>query len=273
MNATSFNRLRGTRAVRTSVLACMTAIPCIAHAQTDLTGSSRLLGDRTEITAGAAAVATPDYAGAERARVQFNPVLVVQRGVLFFDTARGAGLQFQSNSGFYISQSLYYDLGRLQSDSNWRPGSRLLAGMGDVPGSVTARTLVMQQVTPYVNVNAEAECALRDAARRNRYRAGVEFTLLHRASDTVTLDLDVHGGDHRFNQASFGVTDAQAERTRFAAFNAGSGVYAAAVGGSWTHSVGDHWATTLGVTGTRYLDNAEDSPLVARRAVVGGTFA
>lgn len=90
MNVSSFNRLRGNHAVRAGVLACMSAIPCVAHAQTDLTGSSRLLGDRTEITAGAAAVATPEYAGAERARVQFNPVLVVQRGVLFFDTSAAA---------------------------------------------------------------------------------------------------------------------------------------------------------------------------------------
>ncbi|MBB4655129.1 outer membrane protein [Xanthomonas sp. F14] len=248
-------------------------LPCLAHAQTDLTGSSRLLGDHTDLTVGAAAVAAPRYAGAERARVQANPVLVVQRGMLFFDTARGAGLQFQSDSGFYLSQSLYYDLGRLQRDSDWRPGSRVLAGMGDVPGAVTARTLVMQRITPYMNVNAEAEFALKQDARRNRYRAGVEFTLLHGASDTVTLDLDVHAGDRRFNQAYFGVTDTQAARTRWQAFHTGSGVYAAAVGSSWTHALGDHWATTVSVTGTRYADNATDSPLVARRSFVGGTVA
>ncbi|MBB4130077.1 MipA/OmpV family protein [Xanthomonas sp. 3075] len=266
-------QLRRHATLHVCLLASSLLLPCLAHAQTDLTGRSRLLGDHTDITVGAAAVAAPRYAGAERARVQANPVLVVQRGMMFFDTARGAGLQFQSDSGFYVSQSVYYDLGRLQRDSDWRPGSRVLAGMGDVPGSVTARTLVMQQITPYVNVNAEAEFALKDDARRNRYRAGVEFTLLHSASDTVTLDLDVHAGDRRFNQAYFGVTDVQAARTRLQGFNAGSGVYAAAVGSSWTHSLGDHWATTVGVTGTRYADNAEDSPLVVRRSFVGGTFA
>ncbi|KLD69893.1 MipA/OmpV family protein [Xanthomonas pisi] len=266
-------QLRRCAALHVSLLASSLLLPCLAQAQTDLTGSSRLLGDHTEITVGAAAVAAPRYAGAERARVQANPVLVVQRGMLFFDAARGAGLQFQSDSGFYASQSVYYDLGRLQRDNDWRPGSRVLAGMGDVPGSVTARTLLMQQITPYVNVNAEAEFALKDAARRNRYRAGVEFTLLHSASDTVTLDLDVHAGDRRFNQAYFGVTDAQSARSGLQRFNAGSGVYAAAVGSSWTHSLGDHWATTVGVTGTRYADNADDSPLVVRRSFVSGTFA
>ena len=267
------NRLRfiGTRHV--ALLASTLLLPCIAHAQTDMSGRSRLLGDHTDITVGAAAVAAPRYAGAERARVQATPLLVVQRGMLFFDTARGAGLQLQTDSGFYMSQSVYYDLGRLQRDSDWRPGSRVLSGMGDVPGSVTARTLVMQQITSYVSASAEAEFALKDGARRNRYRAGVEFTLLHSASDTVTLDLDVHAGDRRFNQAYFGVTDAQVARTSFQGFNAGSGVYAAAIGGSWTHALGDHWASTLSVTGTRYADNAEDSPLVARRSFVGGTFA
>ncbi|KAB7770100.1 MipA/OmpV family protein [Xanthomonas maliensis] len=264
---------RSRRLIRPSLLLASLALPCVAAAQTDASGQSRLLGDHTDITVGAAAVAAPRYAGAERARVLPNPVLVVQRGVLFFDASRGAGLQYQSDSGFYVSQSLYYDFGRLQRDSSWRPGSRLLAGMGDVPGSTTARTLVMQQITPYLSANAEAEFSLKDSARRNRYRAGLEFTLLHTASDTVTLDMDVHAGDRRFNQAYFGVTDAQAANTRFAPFRAGSGVYAGAIGAGWTHALGDHWASTFNVTGTRYVDRADDSPLVARRAFVSSTLA
>ncbi|MCC4610004.1 MipA/OmpV family protein [Xanthomonas campestris] len=268
----TFNR-SSRRCLYATLLASSLLIPYIANAQADPAGSSQLLGDHTDVTVGAAGIAAPRYAGADRSRVQAMPVAVVQRGILFFDTARGAGLQFQSSSGLYVAQSIYYDLGRLQRDSNWRPGSALLAGMGDVPGSVTARTLVMQPITPYMSINAEAEFALKDAARRNRYRAGLQFNLLHSANDTVTLDLDVHAGDRRFNQAYFGVTDAQAQRTRFDSFNASSGVYAAAVGGSWTHSFGEHWATTLGVTGMRYADNADDSPLVVGRSFVSGTFA
>ncbi|GHH59771.1 hypothetical protein [[Pseudomonas] boreopolis] len=33
----------------------------------------------------------------------------VQRGILFADSTRGAGLQFQTASGLYLSQSIYYD--------------------------------------------------------------------------------------------------------------------------------------------------------------------
>ncbi|MBB5944056.1 MipA/OmpV family protein [Xanthomonas sp. 3307] len=247
------------------------ALPPAAHAaDSDPASVAGLFGDRTQLSVGIGAMLTPRYAGSADDRVQAVPVFSVQRGILFADTVRGAGVQFQNAHGFSASQSFGYDLGRLQRNSSWRPGSRSLAGMGDVPGAITARSLVMQQLTPYLALDAEAEFALKDGARRNRYRAGARFTLLQAAADNVTLDLDAHFGDRRFNQAYFGVTDAQSVTSGFQPHRADAGVYAYTVGAEWDHTLSPHWTASLLLNATRYVGAADGSPVVRRRAAAGG---
>lgn len=254
-----------------AVVASMTASGAAIAA--DGPTPSSLLGDKTEITVGAAAQLAPRYAGADRTRLQPAPVLVVQRGVFFLDTTRGAGLQFQTDWGLYGSQSMFYDFGRLQRDSDWRPGDRRLAGMGDVRGSLTTRSLLVQDLAHGLSASVEAEFALRDGARRNRYRTGVEYDVLKAGREHVTLDVDALWGDRRYNQAYFGVTAAQAASSRFAAFQAGGGLYAGSVAATWEHRFDPHWTGSLELRGTHYLDNAAHSPVVERRNPVSTILA
>jgi outer membrane protein len=247
--------------------------PLAAHAEDAQPWRDRLLGEKAKFSIGTAMIVAPRYLGADNYRVQLLPVFAAERGIFFADTSRGAGVQFQTDEGFYASQSIYYDFGRLQRDSVLRPGSRKLAGMGDVPGSVTTRTLLMQQITPKFSVNAEAEFALEGAARHNHYRIGAEYNLLKTSADTVALSADVHAGDRRYNQTYFGVTDAQSARTHFAAFKAGSGMYAYSVGASWSHTLNAHWTTSVQIAAMQYVDNAKASPLVASRTSVTGDAA
>lgn len=232
-----------------------------------------MFGEKTEVTIGAGATYAARYPGAASRQLVPNPVLSIQRGILFADTLRGVGLQYQSASEFYVAQSFFYDLGRLDRNNSWRPGSNRLAGMGDVPGSATARTLIAQAFTAWFLVSAETEMALRDTARRNRYRLGVEFTPLKNAVDTVTIDLDGWWGDGRYNQAWFGVTPRQAARTGFAVFGPGAGVYQQVPGVSWEHHLDHHWSSTLQLTGTRYIGKVSDSPVVAQRTSASATAA
>jgi outer membrane protein len=229
--------------------------------------------EKTEVTLGAGVNYAARYPGADRFQLVPAPVVSVQRSILFADSLRGAGLQYQSSSKFYVSQSVFYDLGRLDKNSMWRPGSGRLAGMGDVPGSTTARTLIAQELTPWLLASAETEMALRKQARRNRYRLGVEFTAFKTASDNVTIDLDTWWGDGRYNSAYFGVTPQQAGRTGFAAFRPGAGLYAQAPGASWEHHLDSHWSSTLQLTDTRYAGHVAASPVVTRRTSPGATLA
>ena len=50
---------------------------------------------------------------------------------------------------------------------------------------------------------------------------------------------------------------------------AGSGraaTYAYSVAANWDHALSKHWSTSLTIAGTRYVDNADGSPIVQRRA-------
>ncbi len=254
------------------ILACALS-PLAANAADADASGFRLFGHQTDISVGAGAVAAPRYLGSKDSRTLFTPVLVAQSGILFFDNVRGIGVQFQTDGGFYVSQSFGYDLGRLDRDSSWRPGSKTLAGMGSVPGSVTSHTMIAQQFTSYFTLTAEAEFALEDGARRNDYRAGAKFTLLQNDKDTVTMDMNALWGDRRYNQAYFGVTDAQSARSGYAVSKQDSGVYAYSVGANWDHALSKHWSTSLTVTGMRFADDIEDSPIVKRRAFASAVGA
>jgi outer membrane protein len=225
--------------------------------------SQSLWGDKTELTVGMSAVFTPSYDGAAQDRWEPLPVFSIQRGILFADTTRGVGLQFQTASGLSMSQSIYYDLGRTDHDSRWRPGGHELAGMGQVPDSYTSKTLVGQQFTPWFMASAEAELTLRSGQRRQRYRAGIELTPWKTAKDEISIDVDGHWGNARFNQAYYGVTALQSSRSGFDAFTPGSGLYAISSGIEWDRTFTPHWGSVVQLTATHYTDIASDSPIVS----------
>lgn len=225
---------------------------------------NRLLGDSTQWLVGASAIASPRYAGSNETHFQVLPAFSVQRGILFADTTRGAGLQYQTNWGLYISESIYYDFGRVDYDDAWRPGSDRLKGMGDVHGSATLHTLIAQQFSSWFTASIEADSDLKSGASRNHMRAGAEFTVLKSGRDKVAVDMDTWWGDQHYNEAYFGVTPTQSAHSSFAPFSPSGGLYAYSTGVEWDHTFTPHWATTLQLVGTRYIDNAHGSPIVTR---------
>lgn len=232
-----------------------------------------LWGDKMEATFGAGVLYGPLYAGSDESQAILVPVLSVQRGILFADSTRGAGLQYQFGNGLYLSQSIYYDLGRLERDSSWRPGSDSLKGMGRVPGSVTTKTMLVQPLGDRFNVSAEAEYALRSSAHRLRYRVGAEAKLFNGNANDVFLTADVHGGDRDFNQAYYGVSGAQAGVTGRRAFSADSGINAYAAGVRWEHKFGDRWMGIAQINAMRYAHDVSGSSIIERRNSVFGNVA
>lgn len=236
------------------------------HEQEAADRRTTLFGTQTDLTIGAAASYGPRYFGADARRVRALPVLSVQRGVVFADTDRGAGLQYQFDHGLYVAQSIFYDFGRRDRNSAWLPGGNRLAGMGDVPGTATTRTLIVVPLTVRLSASVEAEFALRDSARRNRYRAGLEQSLFKTARDEAVMKLDLRWGDRRYNQAYFGVTPEQAARSGLAPFAADGGVHAWSASVAWNHHFDAHWTTTVQLSGTRYGHQVDRSPVLAQQA-------
>jgi outer membrane protein len=222
---------------------------------------------------GVMAVSSPRYAGSDRDRAQFLPVASVSKGPWFADALRGVGAQYQTDGGFAISEAFHYDFGRLERDNSMRPGSKSLHGMGDVPGSIVSRTIVAQQFNAMASMSAEAEYSLKDGIHRARYRAGVQLALIQKESDMLTLNVDIHAGNSAFNRAYFGVSPLQSSRTHFSTYRAGGGLYAYSSALNWTHVFSPHWSSSVVLSGQRYIDKADDSPVVARHTALTSAVA
>lgn len=229
--------------------------------------------DTTTATLGLGMGVTPRFMGADRYRALVLPMFSIQRGVLFADSTRGLGVQFQSDSGFAASAAINYDLGRKEKDSTSRPGARELNGMGDVNGATVADFTLSQQLLDWLSVSGEAELRMAGEHRGNRYRFGLEGILFHTDSDTLALDLDAHAGDGRYNQTYFGVTQAQSQRSLYGKYSADAGIYAYSAALNWQHSLDAHWSTLVSLTLTQYADQARNSPLVLRESAGLGLFA
>ncbi|MCP1463189.1 MipA/OmpV family protein [Pseudomonas sp. S3E17] len=229
--------------------------------------------DETTATLGIGMGVTPRYMGADRYRALVLPMFSIQRGVLFADTTRGVGVQFQSDSGFAASAAINYDLGRKDKDSNTRPGDRELRGMGDINGATVADFTLSQQLLDWLSISGEAELRMAGENRGNRYRFGLEGILFHAGSDTLALDIDAHAGDGRYNQTFFGVTQAQSQRSLYGRYDADAGIYAYSAALNWQHSLDAQWSTLVSLTLTQYADQARNSPLVRRESAGLGMFA
>lgn len=262
--------LLGRRALTLSVMAgCI--VTTAAQAQ-DGGEPTSLWGDKTEITVGMGAAVGPRYLGSSETRVVAVPVLGVQRGIFFADVQRGAGAEYQTESGFYISGAVGYDEGRkTRNTSWWGQGSKRLAGMGDVKGSTTFNLVAAQQLTPWLSLTAAGEFALEGQKNRgHQYRLGFHADVLDNDKDYVSLDLNAHAGDRDYNRTYFGVTDAQSQTSRFSRHNAGSGIYGYSLTGSWTHSFDKHWSVTTAVSVMQLTGDAGRSPLVQEKTAVTG---
>ena len=227
-----------------------------------------IFGGETQASIGVGVAGGPRYMGSKDYRSVPVPVLSLSRGIFFVDTYRGLGLQWQSSSGFYISQSFFYDAGRDDRNNDFRPGANRLSGMGEVDSTATSILYLSQQLTPWLSVNGEAEFALDGGERGTRYRAGLEATVLNQSRDIIVLGLDVRAADHRYNQAYFGVTGQQSQQSRFTAFTPGGGLNQYALNANWTHKFDENWSTYVLVTASELGGKVEDSPLIERKGAV-----
>jgi MipA family protein len=258
------------RSARAAGVACLFAMASTARADESPTAPD---AGALQASFGVAAITAPRYAGSDKTFVQALPLISVQKGPWFIDSLRGVGAQYQSESGFSASEAFHYDFGRVDRDSNLRPGSRTLRGMGDVTGSVVSRTTVAQRFNSILSASVEAEYSLKDGTHRGRYRAGVELGLVQKETDIVTVNADLHAGNAAFNRAYFGVSPAQSARSGFAAYKAASGLYAYSASATWTHVYSPHWSSSIVLRGTHYMDEAGDSPIVKRHTALGTALA
>lgn len=249
----------------------LTAVSQSSYAQqAESQPPASLFGEKTDVAVGMGMVVAPRFMGSNQTRALLVPTVSISRGIFFADSTRGIGAEYLSDSGFYISSALSYDPGRMQRNSSWRAGSKHLQGMGDVTGTTTADIQLSQSITSWLAIDGEAEFRTAGYKRGDRYRLGLESTVLSTGKDTVTLGLNAHIGDHRYNNTYFGVSEQQEQDSHFSRFDAKSGVYAYSATVDWQHSFTPHWTLLMGMNLMAFSDRAHHSPLLESNTSAAG---
>ncbi|ORT66570.1 MipA/OmpV family protein [Pseudomonas mosselii] len=262
---TSIRKILGTSLALNAVLACSQA-----NAQ-EKTAPDIIWGDETQFAAGFALHAAPRYMGAKGSQGLLLPSVTLQRGIFFADSLKGVGVQHQFDNGFSASLSVGYDFGRADGDSKYRNGSDDLKGMGEVGGATVVDINLAQQVLPWLAITADAELRTGGYKRGNRYQFGLLSTLHQNDADTVTLGVNAHAGQVRYNQTYFGVTGQQSDNTDFDRFKADQGIYAYSGELSWMHRFDPHWSTIASVNVMHYTDQVRHSPIIRQDTPVTST--
>lgn len=225
-------------------------------------GDGQQEGPESEVSLGLGIGLAPEYLGAKSTRVQPVPVVFIRQGDFYLDSVLGLGYRHETKSGLFFSQVFNWDPGRTDHDSNYRPGSDRLRGMGTVKGSLVTTTEMGYSITPWLSVHIQGEFALTARERGNRYALGLEGGLWRESKDDVWYAVNAHFADGRFVQSWFGVSRTQSAASGFPGYTPNRGLYAHSASLNWEHRFTRHWSTLVSVNAIKLTGNAGKSPIV-----------
>ena len=259
-----------------TTLAAVTALCCLhaqpAQAQTmeqqaleqgEVGGETA--SDRWTFALGTGPASVPDYPGARDDRIRPVPFISARYSgaTHFFVGPLGLGFSPINLRGFHAGPILGLMPNRKQSDDPH------LAGLGDIPDSVTAGAFALFSVGP-VTVTTAVEQAI---THKGNGFIGLGQITYHVAIAALELflgpELEFGNADHQ--RTWFGVTPAQSVSSGLSAFTPGAGVVDAGMHAGLNYSYSQHvflraFADVKWLTG-----ETANSPIVERRtqAIVG----
>ncbi|MGC1549012.1 MAG: MipA/OmpV family protein [Rhodanobacter sp.] len=240
------------------VLFALVAISSVAHADADSTSSFST--ESTYLGGGVAYV--PRYAGSKeyRAAGVFDASAMFKNGI-FVDGTQGVGYRFKFSDQFYATAAVGMDPGRTDKNDFARPGADFLKGMGDIKAAALASIGMGFRFNDRSDVSLMASKAVGHAYGTTLHVMG-HVVAWKGDNDSIDLNGAVHYGNGDYNQTYFGVSTVQSQRTGFAHFTPGSGIYAVTASATWTHQLSAHWITRVSAGATRYMHSVVDSPVV-----------
>lgn len=211
----------------------------------------------------------PEIPGADRSAWSTKPAFYLRWGRLSIsdggvapprgdDAIRGIGLDLVDRPRRRITLSLRYDNGRNED------ASERLRGLGDVPGTLRVRLAGTWELRHDWRVRASWTV---DALGRGGGNLG-DLRLVHdrRLSPTTTLSATAGvtlAGD-RHLQTYWGVNAEQAQRSGYPVYTPGMGLRDVSLGVGLRTEFHRHWGALAGVSVTRLLGPAADSPIVQK---------
>ncbi|MBK5553165.1 MULTISPECIES: MipA/OmpV family protein [unclassified Pseudomonas] len=235
-----------------------------------LVPSASLRAEDWRYTLRAGAASVPRYSGSDERTVA--PLLgakVVSPYGVFLDTEKGLGWAFDEDD---FGLSVYIGASDVRKDRKTGfKGSDELNGMG----SIKARPVIGLDGTYHMGpiiLGASFEHALEkddddhdtDSAW-NRLKLSISAPFYKGDYGSVVGSLNSQFGDSNYMRTWYGVSNAQASRSQFRAYDTHGGMVSRGADLTWSLPIDEQWSFTT-VLAVQYLaGEAADSPIVERR--------
>lgn len=181
------------------------------------------------------------------------------------DVDRGLGAELVRRERLRLSLNLRYDNGRADGDSPE------LAGMGDIKRTVRARLSTRWDITEDWQFSAGISADVLN--RVGGYLVDATLARQWRLTPMTTWHMAVglSAASDRYMQAWHGVTPEQAARTGYAVYQVPEGLKLRdlSLSGTLRTDFTPRWSGFAGVSTSRVLGPAADSPLTRKKAVAG----
>ncbi|CAI8831990.1 MipA family protein [Pseudomonas sp. IT-P44] len=232
--------------------------------------STSLYAEDWHYTLRAGAASAPRYSGSDERVVA--PLLggeIVSPYGFFLDTQKGLGWAFDEDD---FGLSVYVGASDVRKDrKSGFKGSDELNGMG----SIKSRPLLGLDGTYHMGpiiLGASYEHALEEdedehdtGSAWNRLKLSISAPFYEGDYGKVVGSLNSQFGDSNYMRTWYGVSSAQASRSKFKAYDTKGGLVSRGADLTWSLPINDEWSFTT-VLAVQYLGGkAADSPIVERR--------
>ncbi|MGN8343686.1 MipA/OmpV family protein [Pseudomonas sp. SMV71] len=218
----------------------------------------------------AGAASAPRYSGAsERAVVPLLGVGVTSPGGFFLDIEKGLGWAYEDDD-FGLSAYVNGSASRKDRRSGFK-GSDRLNGMG----SIKSRPVVGLDGTYHMGpliLGANFEHALEEdedepdtGSAYNRLKLSLSLPLYKGRFGELVGSINSQFGDTDYLRTWYGVSEAQASRSRFRTHDASGGMFSRGAELTWTLPIDERWSLSAVATADYLANDAADSPIVERR--------
>jgi outer membrane protein len=245
---------------------------------------------------GLGAVSAPRYEGARERRVAPLPVLQFEWSNGFYISGMSAGMHL-SNAALSGGASLEYGpLLALQPRRNESgvadvlggvdnaggpsvvaqspavapraaPGNSRLDGMDPIGARLQLGGFFNYYLSPQLRITNSLLYGSGNERHGATWRVGVQRIAAALAPyHSAALSAGVTVANREYNQAFFGVSPAESQRSGFGAYRAGGGLEDAYLGLRWNWALAPSWLVTSNLQATRLLGSARRSPLVEQPA-------
>jgi MipA family protein len=236
-----------------------------------------------QVSAGLGLVSTPEYEGSSKNVTGVAPDLNIGYKTKDWGTfaigskARGISWTALDTEAYSLGVSLGASNGRQDTKDGTllKPGSKRLKGMGEIKsgaeygvfGHVTLGVpLTFAVIKGAGDGKTNAVTGTIKGHGGSRIELGAEIPWQVNSSLGLSFAPNIVWADKKYNQAYFGVTNAQSANSGFKAYTAGAGVKSIGLAVGANYKFDANWSANAAVSFNQFRGDAANSPLAQKKA-------